>query len=72
MDYEMFLKEKYNNVTLTVEEVAKELHISPRMVSDRVRSCSAEIPQFKRVGGTPLFPVKKVAYFLEHGFIEVM
>jgi hypothetical protein len=72
LDYEQFLKEKYNKVVLNVQEVAEELSITPRMVANRVRACSAEIPQFKRVGGRTLFPIKKVAYFLEHGFIEVL
>ena len=71
-NYEEFLKEKYNKTSLSVKEVAEELNLTPRMISERVRGCSAEIPAFKRVGGRTLFPLKQVAYFLEHDFIKAM
>ena len=71
MDYEKFLVEKYNKVSLTKEELSAELNLSVRYISDKVRECSMEIPRFILSGRTPLFPIKEVAKFLETKLIKV-
>ena len=72
MDYIEYLKEKYKKVTLTVEELAVELSLSKRSIQDKVRECSVELPPFKKVGSTTLFPLNGVADYLSSDFIEVM
>ncbi|NOZ91044.1 MAG: hypothetical protein GXO60_07145 [Epsilonproteobacteria bacterium] len=71
MDYEEFLKNKYNKVTLTKEELSEELNLSVRFITDKVRECSADIPRFILSGRTPLFPINEVAKFLKSRLIQV-
>ena len=72
IDYEEFLKEKYNKTTLTAEELSQELSgISVRMIKERARKCSSEIPPFIKIGGKLAFPIKEVAKFLEKALIKV-
>jgi len=72
MNYIEYLKEKYGKLTLTTEELATELSMSKRKVDDKVRECSAELPPFKKIGSTTLFPLNGVAEYLDNNFIEVM
>lgn len=71
MDYEEFLKEKYNKVSLTHKELAEEIGISPRLVQEHARDCKAEIPSFRKVGRTLIFPIKEVAKWLTENLIKV-
>jgi len=72
VDYETFLKEKYNKVGLTPEELSEELSgVSVRMIQERARACSSEIPAFIKVGGRIVFPIKEVAKFLETALVKV-
>ena len=65
MDYEKFLIEKYNKISLSVEEVAQELNVTKRMITDRVSKASADIPPFRRIGKKTVFPIKPLAKFME-------
>ena len=72
MNYEKFLMDKYNKVSLTKKELSQELGVSIRFITDKVRDCSAEIPSFILSGRTPLFPIKEVAKFLNSRLIRTM
>lgn len=71
IDYESYLLKKYKKLSLTVKEVAIEISLSERMIMDRVRACSSEIPAFKKIGSKAIFPIKEVALFLENDFVKV-
>jgi predicted DNA-binding transcriptional regulator AlpA len=76
VNYEDFLREKYGKSTLSVEELSEELSgggkgVSVRMIQDRARECSSEIPKFIRVGGRVVFPIKEVAKWLEQATVKV-
>ena len=70
-EHELFLKQKYKKLSLSPAELAEELSITKRMVTDRVTKCSSEIPRFKKIGKKTLFPIREVAKFLSTGFIKV-
>ncbi len=72
MDYETFLREKYNKSALNPEELAEELSgVSVRMILERARECSGEVPPYIRIGRRMVFPIKEVAKFLETALVKV-
>ena len=70
MSYEEYLWSKYKRTALSVEELINEFPpgsgITKRIIENRVRSCSSDIPEFVRVGRKTVFPIKAVAKFLEN------
>ena len=70
-EHEQFLRGKYKKLSLNASEVAEELSITKRMVTDRIASCSAEIPRFKRIGRKAIFPIREVAKFLIEDLLKV-
>ncbi len=66
MDYEEFLKDKYNKSALSVEELSEEIGVSKRMIVNRVNACSEDVPSFIKIGRKTVFPIKEVAKFLNN------
>jgi hypothetical protein len=60
VDY--FLR-KYDKVTLSREEVAKELDIGVSTLDKRLSS-NSNVPKYKKIAGRVMFPITSLADFL--------